>query len=59
MSAPTALIMSAVAPTPRDTGKRIVLNGLLRYLAHRLGRPQHIEHRIDTQRRLKMFIRRP
>jgi glycosyltransferase involved in cell wall biosynthesis len=37
MPAATALIVSAVPPTPPDTGKRVVLNGLLRYLVDRLG----------------------
>lgn len=33
----TALIVSATAPHPADTGKRVVLRGLVRYLADRLG----------------------
>jgi glycosyltransferase involved in cell wall biosynthesis len=33
----TALIVSAIAPTPIDRGKRVFLNGLLEYFVERLG----------------------
>ena len=33
----TALVISATVPDPPDTGKRVVLRGLLRYLIDRLG----------------------
>lgn len=33
----TALIVSAIAPTPIDRGKRVFLNGLLEYFVQRLG----------------------
>lgn len=33
----TALIISATVPDPPDTGKRVVLRGLIRHLAERLG----------------------
>ncbi|TQM14755.1 hypothetical protein [Pseudonocardia kunmingensis] len=33
----TALVVSATVPDPPDTGKRVVLRGLLRYLVDRLG----------------------
>jgi hypothetical protein len=33
----TALVVTATVPDPPDTGKRVVLRGLLRYLVDRLG----------------------
>ena len=39
----TALIISATAPDPADTGKRVVLRGLLRYLVDRLG-PDNVHY---------------
>jgi glycosyltransferase involved in cell wall biosynthesis len=39
----TALIISATAPDPADTGKRVVLRGLIRYLVDRLG-PDNVHY---------------
>ncbi len=39
----SALILSAVSPVPVDSGKRLVLNGLLEYFLERLG-PENVHY---------------
>ncbi|SDH06434.1 glycosyltransferase family 4 protein [Pseudonocardia oroxyli] len=45
----TALVVSAVSPVPADSGKRMVLNGIVRHLSERLG-PDRVHYALLAPR---------